>query len=268
MKAPAPVPSYEPVRDIFQAMQTEQINGVALSDVVGGGDPEKVALEIGSTLSNYIDLPAKRSVLDVGCGCGRIATALTQHLGGESQYLGVDIVPGLVEFGRRFISPRFPQFKFLLLDEGNQTYDAYRSKGTSDLARLSDAKPEGSVDLAICVSLFTHLDYDPARRMLGAIRGMLAAEGQAFITFFVADGDARAGIESGRTGFRFSHQTPSGELFAEKTEDPTYAVGYTVEKLEQLVRSAGLRREKLVRGYWSQGNSGEIFQDALILRKD
>jgi SAM-dependent methyltransferase len=260
--------SHASVRDIFDAMQSEQINGVALSDVIGGGDPAEIAREITAVLERYIDLASKQCVLDVGCGCGRIAAALTQHLSATSDYVGVDILPVLVEFARRFITARFPNFRFLLLDEGNHTYDAWRPKGSIvDLTRLSDAKPEGSVDLAISVSLFTHLDYDAAREILDAITLMLGPGGQAFITFFVVDDPAREGIVRGSTSFRFAHRTPSGELFAEKIEDPTYAVGYNTEKLDLLIRSAGLRREKWMRGYWSQGNSGEIFQDALILGK-
>jgi SAM-dependent methyltransferase len=265
---PPSAPSYEPVRDIFEAMQAEKINGVPLSDVVGGGNPELVASEIISVLARNIDLGAKRSVLDVGCGCGRIAAGLTQLLDRNSDYVGVDILPGLVEFGRKFITPRYPRFKFLLLDEGNFTYDSLRPKGSVvDIAKLWQAAPAGSVDLAISISLFTHLDYAAAVDVLRNVSRLLASSGQAFITIFVVDGEARRNIESGVTGFRFAHRTPSGELAAEKIEDPTFAVGYDVEKMDELVDSAGLRREGWIRGYWSQGNSGETFQDALILRK-
>ncbi|MEY2576050.1 MAG: hypothetical protein QOF80_1537 [Verrucomicrobiota bacterium] len=265
---PQSPPSYEPVRDIFEAMQAEKINGVPLSDVVGGGNPESVASEIVSVLTGHVDLGAKRLVLDVGCGCGRIAAGLTQFLAGTSDYIGVDIVPGLVEFGRKFITPRYPRFKFLLLDEGNFTYDAMRPKGSAiDLRKLSEASPTGSVDLAISISLFTHLDYAAALGMLKNVSRMLASGGQAFITIFVVDAEARRNIESDTTGFRFAHRTPSGELAAEKLEEPTFAVGYGVEKMDELVDSVGLRRERWIRGYWSQGNSGETFQDALILRK-
>ena len=34
---------YKPVRDIFAAMQSEQINGVPLSDVVGGAHRRQAA---------------------------------------------------------------------------------------------------------------------------------------------------------------------------------------------------------------------------------
>src|SRR2546423_1156905 len=249
-------------------MRSEQINGVPLSDVIGGGDPERVASEIVSVLSSYTDLASKHSILDVGCGCGRIATALTQCVGRDADYVGVDIVPGLLDFAKNFISPRYPRFKFLLLDEGNLTYDAWRPKGSiADLQKLSDARPEGSVDLAISVSLFTHLDEGAAREILNTIGRLLATDGLAFITFFVVDDEAREGMARGTTGFQFAYRTPSGELFAEKIEDPTYAVGYSLERLDKMVRSSGLRREDWIRGYWSQGNSGETFQDAVMLRK-
>jgi SAM-dependent methyltransferase len=261
-------PSYEPVHDIFEAMQSEQINGVPLSDVVGGGNPELVASEIISVLARHVDLGAQRSVLDVGCGCGRIAAGLTQFLNETTDYIGVDIVPGLVEFGRKFITPRYSRFKFLLLDEGNFTYDAWRPEGrVVDITKLSEACPAGSVDLAISISLFTHLDYAAAVFLLKNISRMLASGGRAFVTIFVVDAEARRHIESGTTGFRFAHRTPSSELSAEKIEDPTFAVGYDVEKMDELVGSAGLHRERWIRGYWSQGNSGETFQDALLLRK-
>ena len=258
---PPPAPSYEPVRDIFEAMQAEKINGVPLSDVIGGGNPETV-------LGRHIDLEAQRSVLDVGCGCGRIATGLTQVLDENCDYIGVDILPGLVEFGRKFITPRYPRFKFLVLNEGNFTYDTMRPKGSAvDIAKLGQAAPAGSVGLAISISLFTHLDFAAAADVLKNVSRLLATGGQAFITIFIVDAEARRNIGRGATGFSFGHRTPSGELSAEKLEDPTFAVGYEVEKMDELVNGAGLQREHWIRGYWSQGNFGETFQDALILRK-
>jgi SAM-dependent methyltransferase len=260
--------SYEPVRDIFEAMCSEQINGVPLSDVVGGGDPEKVAAEVVAMISNHATLNAVGSILDLGCGCGRIATALTQHLRGQARYVGVDIVPALIEFGRKFITPRYPHFKFLLLDQGNLTYDSWRPKQSqTDIAKLSEAHPHGSVDLAISVSLFTHLDYASAVEILAALADLLVHDGRAFITIFVLDAEAKEGIEHGRTGFTFKHRTPSGRLYAEKVDDPTYAVAYDRGEIDKLIHSAGCALERWVRGYWSQGGPGEIFQDVLILRK-
>jgi SAM-dependent methyltransferase len=259
--------NYESVLDIFDAMRSQQINGVALSDVIGGGDPAGIAREIVTVLDRYVDLRSKQSVLDVGCGCGRIATGLTQYLSPTSRYLGVDIVSELVEFGKKFISPRYPNFRFVLLEEGNLTYDWWRQKsGQMDIAKLSDARPPGTVDLAISISLFTHLDLPAATDILAAIARMLRSGGRAFVTVFVLDSIAQQGIESGRTGFSFKHRTPSGQLHAEKLEDPTHAVAYEMGQIEALIHSVGLQLERWVPGYWSHGNSGETFQDVLILR--
>ena len=260
--------NYEPVRDIFEAMRAETLEGAPLSEVIGGGDPEQIASATLVLLSRYISVKSKRSILDVGCGCGRIAAALTQNISSTSHYVGVDIVPALVQFGRDLISPRYPNFKFILLDESNKTYDPFRSTGDSyDIAKLSDACPAGSVDLAISISLFTHLDYEPAFEILAAINRMLVRGGHAFITFFVLDPDAWAGIEANRTGFRFRHRTPSGKLYSDKWLDPTHSVGYGPDQLDELAGSAGLQIHQWIRGYWSQGHEGETFQDALILRK-
>jgi SAM-dependent methyltransferase len=249
-------------------MRTEKINGHPLTDVVGGGDPEVIAREVVTAIKKYAELNAGDSILDVGCGCGRIATGLTQYVEGESQYIGIDIVPGLIDFARNFITPRYPSFKFALLNESNKTYDAWRRPdGEMGIATLAEAVSVNSIDLAIAVSLFTHLDYPAALEMLTSIHHLLKNDGRVFMTVFILDANALESVEAGRAPFNFKHKTPSGKLFAEQSDDPTYAVAYDDESLNELISSAGFQLERRVRGHWSFGGPGETFQDALILRR-
>jgi SAM-dependent methyltransferase len=260
--------SLSPVRDIFQGMRTEQINGYPLSDIVGGGDPELIALDVVAAIEKYAKLHSGDSILDVGCGCGRIAAALTQYINHNGHYLGIDIVPGLIDFARKFITPRYPYFEFLLLNEGNSSYDLWRPKGGGNgIAKLKEAVPAQSIDLAIAVSLFTHLDYAPALEMLTSIHHLLKNDGRVFVTVFVLDADARDSIERGRATFTFKHRTPSGRLYAENSDDPTYAVAYDGGLVDELLGSASFQLERHVRGFWSIGGPGETYQDALVLRK-
>jgi SAM-dependent methyltransferase len=264
-----PIPSsLAPVRDIFEAMRTEKINGHPLADVVGGGDPEVVAGEVVTAIEKYATLNAGESILDVGCGCGRIAAALTQYVDPTSKYIGIDIVPGLIDFARNFITPRYPSFKFLLLNESNLTYEWWRQKEAEiGIAKITEGVPAQSIDLAISVSLFTHLDYPSALEMLISIHQLLKNDGRVFMTVFVLDAGALDGIGAGRTAFSFKHRTPSGKLFAERSDDPTLAVAYDNGLLDELIGSAGFQLERRVRGYWSIGGTGETFQDVLILRR-
>ena len=107
----------DPVSGIFAAMRSHTINGVPLSDVVGGGDPQAIASEIFAALQAHGGLARTAAVLDVGCGCGRIAAALTQYLSPEGRYVGVDIVSELIGFAREFIGAPNPNFHFLLLND-------------------------------------------------------------------------------------------------------------------------------------------------------
>jgi SAM-dependent methyltransferase len=260
--------SLAPVRDIFEAMRTEKINGHPLSDVVGGGDPEPIAQEVVSAIEKYAKLNAGDFILDVGCGCGRIAAALTQYIDQTSHYIGIDIVPGLIDFARNFITPRYPSFNFLLLNESNRTYDGWRQENEEiGIAKLADGVPARSVDLAISISLFTHLDYPSALEMLTSIHQLLKNDGRVFMTVFALDADARQGIAAGRAPFTFKHRTPSGKLLAERSDDPTLAVAYDDGLLNELIGAAGFQLDRRVAGYWPTGGPGEIFQDVLILRK-
>lgn len=264
----SPSTSLAPVRDIFDAMRTEQINGHSLSEVVGGGDPELVAHEVVTVIEKYAKLNSDDSVLDVGCGCGRIAAALTQYLGGNGHYVGIDIVPGLIHFARNFITPRYPHFNFLLLNESNKTYDSWRQTGgETGISKLTEAVSGQSIDLAIAVSLFTHLDYAAAVTMLTSIHHVLKSDGRVFMTVFVLDPNALGSIEGGRSAFSFKHRTATGMLYAERSDDPTFAVAYDSSLLKELISSASFRLDRRVRGYWSIGGPGESFQDVLILQK-
>ena len=128
--------------------------------------------------------------------------------------------------------------------------------GEIGIAKLTEAVSAQSIDLAISVSLFTHLDYAPALEMLTSIHQVLKNDGRVFMTVFVLDAGAMDGIEGRRTAFSFKHRTPTGKLYAEKSDDPTFAVAYDGGLLDELIGSAGFQLERRVRGYWSIGGPG------------
>ena len=55
-------------------------------------------------------------VLDVGCGCGRLARALTRYLGPAGRYEGFDLARALVAWCKQNLEPQLPNFRFSFAD--------------------------------------------------------------------------------------------------------------------------------------------------------
>jgi len=253
---------------IWAAMKTETIDGIPLSDVIGGGDPKEIANGIIDLIHTNIGLKPSAAILDVGCGCGRIAAGLAEQIDAEATYAGIDIVPRLVEFARQHITSRYPNFKFYRRSQSNVAYDFYiRGDEAGSISVISDVCPPGSIDLAISISLFTHLDFDEAEAILIEIETALKSKGKGFLTFFILDENVRKSISEGKSHFSFEHPSASRRAFINRLDVPTHAVGYNKEMLQELLKASGLLMDKHIPGWWCGIAPRPSYQDAIIVRK-
>jgi ubiquinone/menaquinone biosynthesis C-methylase UbiE len=88
-----------------------------------GGEFEAIGVLETETLK-FFGLQAGDFVIDVGCGSGRLAKPLSQYLSGR--YLGIDIVPELVDYARWVVGRpdwRFEEAKGLVIPEKNTVAD-------------------------------------------------------------------------------------------------------------------------------------------------
>ena len=83
---------------------------------VGGGDFRAVGQHFLHLFREVGDLRPDERVLDVGCGVGRIAAALTGYLSTKARYEGFDVVPEAIRWCQRAITSRHPNFRFQLAD--------------------------------------------------------------------------------------------------------------------------------------------------------
>lgn len=258
---------YGTVSDIFWTMENETLNGVPFSRVVGDANPMPLAVQLTTILLDQAGVQPNDRVLDIGCGCGRIAAPLTQHVGPDGSYIGVDIVAALVEFGTRHITKTYPNFRFVTLEQSNPSYDALRGKSTSRTIRtLAEAAAPDSIDLCIATSLFTHLDTGMARTTLAAMSRLMASNGRAFVTAFLIDDAARALIRRGRSAFQFAHAYGEGTN-AQSLEDPLAALAFDADHFARLLTEQGLYVERALYGSWPGRPHHASGQDILILRK-
>jgi SAM-dependent methyltransferase len=125
-----------------------------------GGDFEAVgALEL-ETL-RYFGLKEDFYLLDIGCGSGRLAKPLSQFLKGK--YLGIDIVPELVNYAKQIV--------------GREDWRFEVAKG------LSIPEDDNKADMICFFSVFTHLLHEQSYVYLQEASRVLKPGGKIVFSF-------------------------------------------------------------------------------------
>lgn len=97
-------------RRLLQQLRSTYSNDEAVKRAVGGEFDAVGILERQALIHH--GLKQTDYLIDVGCGSGRLAKPLSEFLTGK--YLGIDVVPGLIEYARKLV-PR-PDFRFEVAD--------------------------------------------------------------------------------------------------------------------------------------------------------
>jgi SAM-dependent methyltransferase len=120
-------------------------------------------------------------VLDVGAGNGRQAIGLLEL--GIAEYVGLDVVPGSVEWGNRAFAAE-GAVRFDLLDVANAMYNP---KGTRPPEQAVFPYPDASFDFSVAGSLYTHLErMEVAARYVAETARVLRPGGGAYMSFFAS----------------------------------------------------------------------------------
>jgi len=214
-------------------------------------------------LGHFVELGGLRPdhrVLDVGCGVGRMAVPLTRYLSAEGSYEGFDVVEKEVAWCRRAIAARHPNFGFRVLDVRNERYNPGG-------AQPAGAWPyeDGSFDIAIATSVFTHLQPDDAAAYLAEAGRVLRPGGTLFATWFLLDDRTRALIAAGESHYSFAHA--AGPAAAEDPQSFEAAVAYDLDWVRECHQAGGLAAGEPHHGYWSGAEPHLTWQDVLVARR-
>ncbi len=125
-----------------------------------GGEFEAFG-EIERQLLLQSGLGEKDYLIDVGCGSGRLAKPLSPHHSGK--YLGIDIVPDLVDYARKLVAR--PDWRFEVA------------------AGLTIPEEDEKADMVCFFSVFTHLLHDQSYFYLQEAKRVLKPNGKIVFSF-------------------------------------------------------------------------------------
>lgn len=156
MKMPHFLTSYASKTRALIETQDEQ---TAMSQAVGGEFDAVGALEFA--LLKQEGLLPGHTVIDAGCGSGRLASQLRGYLTGT--FVGLDVVPDLFQHAERLCGR--PDWRF------------YQAPGTSI------PEPDASADFVTFFSVFTHLLHEETYRYLADACRVLKPGGKVVFSF-------------------------------------------------------------------------------------
>lgn len=207
-------------------------------------------LEQGRDFSAYLiehgRLPRDGAVLDVGCGLGKYAIHLAEHLKDGGSYEGFDVEEPSVDWCRRAITPRHPHARFLYTPLKSEMYNAEAGAQASAFRFPYD---DDRFDLVFLASVFTHMFAEDVDNYIREIARVLKPGGRCIATMYLLDDKRRQGIEAGTACFTFRHQR--GDCRLNLLDPPEAAVAYEEAKALEMFTAAGLDLAEPIRyGAW------------------
>lgn len=154
---------------------------------VAWGEFEEHGESIANMMREYGLLEDDFRLLDVGCGCGRIARWLLDDP--LSRYMGFDRHPGMIEWCQKNIQAVAPHFEFRYFDIQSAYSDLDGERGTVDPKEFEFPFEEGSFDSILLVSVFTHMPLGEIEAYLVHLRRILADRGRVLLSVFFATGE-------------------------------------------------------------------------------
>jgi SAM-dependent methyltransferase len=187
-------------------------------------------------LVQHAGLGSDRTVLDIGCGPGRLAIGILAELGGVARYTGVDVFRPAVEWCQRHLAPQHPNFRFIHVNDENERYNP---KGKTKDSRLPVA--DASVDVINLYSVFSHLTYGAIVNSLADMRRVISPKGHVFLTAFVEDDVPNYAINPPH--------------YQEEWKGALHCVRFNREFFESMLTEAGFRVTGFVHGRETNGQS-------------
>lgn len=131
-------------------------------------------------LAELVGLDERSSLLDWGCGAGRLAIGVAERMSRIEAYVGLDVQHHLIDWAARHLGRR-EGFQFAWVDVVNARYNSGGAKQAVIPAS------ESSFDIVYAYSVFSHMQSADSYAYLNEFSRVLKPDGRAFFTAFVEE---------------------------------------------------------------------------------
>ena len=176
-------------RPRFVMGQMIAIPPVEFRELVCGVGAADTFEAVGCQLRDFLDqlgmlLTSGVSLLDVGCGCGRLARYLTELPIGS--YTGFDRHKGMVDWCVREISSQDPRFRFDYFELKSAYTVLDGQAGTIDAETFRFPYADAAFDSVVLASVFTHMPPGETRQYLGEMARVMRPGAKALFSVFLS----------------------------------------------------------------------------------
>lgn len=231
--------------------------------LIGGGNFHNVGKAIKRNLVNKAGLNENSTVLEIGCGYGRIAVALTDLIVSPGRYDGIEIVEKAVDWCTKEVTPHYPNFRFYHADVSNP-YAKCENGRSASTYRLPFE--DNTYDLVYLTSVFSHMRPNDIRAYLNEISRVMKLHGKCFITYYLINSFVKDQIASKRAlqDFRYDF----GDFLSTHKRTPEHAIAVSESLIRSFYEEVGLViDEPILYGSWAIGEKRFSYQDVIVAMK-
>lgn len=233
----------------------------------GPFDDEDYYINLGKKQSEkiiqWLSIKPNQKILDIGCGCGRIAIHFLNYLNEQGQYIGLDSNKKLLSYCADNISEINRNFQFEFIDAYN---GAYSREGKLKCKDIIFPIEDESVDIVIMWSVFTHMYLEDIDAYLKEIYRVLKKGGLFISSFNLYNKFISNQIKMKKAYLDIKYRINEDSYSLDK-ETPENGFAHN----EEMVKELYWRNELLIReikyGIWSLKELAGEFHDCIIAQK-
>jgi ubiquinone/menaquinone biosynthesis C-methylase UbiE len=253
---------YFPV-DVWQSITGKRNSLVPPKGMIftGSGDFVKSGQDLVNLCIQHAQLKPNHQVLDVGCGIGRLAVALSPYLNSHGAYYGFDVVQDGINWCTKNISPKHPNFHFKFTPLRNDLYNLSTEERAEN---FTFPYPNNQFDLVVLTSVFTHMQPPEVQHYLKEIKRVLKPGGKCLATFFVIDEQTHQTIKTRTDVMQFNYEYEEYFLHDNKVKDANIA--FKQQALQNMAQQAQLNITTSNPGWWrgTPKTNSSNYQDVII----